>query len=158
MTLQPRLKPAVNGIVHLPPAHSQLAALCWRVNPDAAAADDRDRREVLLVTSSSGRWILPKGWPISGKTAAQAAMIEAWEEGGVKKGKVSRRPLGSYMATKYTALGDEEPCILRVYAIKVSKTVDDYPEADRRDRIWVVPKLAAAMVIEDGLRDILKRF
>lgn len=156
MTLQPRLRPAVDGIVHIPPAHSQLAALCWRVNP--RADDGTDRREVLLVTSSSGRWILPKGWPISGKTAAEAAMIEAWEEGGVKKGKVSRRPLGSYMATKYTPLGDEEPCLLRVFAIKVSKTVDDFPEADRRTRIWVGPKRAAAMVIEDGLREILERF
>lgn len=130
------------------PIHRQLAALCWR--------SGKKGTEVLLVTSSKGRWILPKGWPIDGKTSGEAAQVEAWEEAGVKRGKVSRKPLGSFVGTKITAHGDEEPCRLDVFAIEVSKTVADYPESEQRDRIWVSPGKAAKMVIEDGLREILK--
>ncbi|NCO85257.1 MAG: NUDIX hydrolase [Rhodobacterales bacterium] len=135
---------------HTLPAHRQLAALCYRKGPTG--------REVLLVTSSTGRWILPKGWPMGGKKPAEAALIEAWEEGGVKKGKVARTPIGSFVGTKITPSGDEEPCRTDVYAVKVEKTVADYPEAQRRDRIWVSPRVAADMVHEDGLREILLRF
>lgn len=132
------------------PVLAQLAALCWRKVVTG--------REVLLVTSSTGRWILPKGWPIGGKSAGQAALTEAWEEAGVSRAKVSRKPLGSFMAAKRTLAGDDLPCLTKVYAVKVQETRDDYPEKDRRDRIWVSPADAAGMVVEDGLRDILLAF
>jgi 8-oxo-dGTP pyrophosphatase MutT (NUDIX family) len=135
---------------HTEPRFVQLAALCWRKGKDGP--------EVLLVTSSSGRWILPKGWPIEGKTNAEAALTEAWEEGGIKRGKAGRKPVGAYMATKRTLQGDDLPCLHRVYAIKVRDVADDFPEAHRRDRVWVSPEQAARMVDEDGLRDILRGF
>ena len=149
--MSPRSNTALKSVSsrHALPLHSQLAALCWRETDDGP--------EVLLVTSSNGRWILPKGWPIDGKSPTHAAKTEAWEEAGVKKGKVGRRPLGSYMATKRTLSGDEEPCLLKVYAIRVQKTADIYPEAQTRDRIWVKPDQAARMVDEDGLRDIFAK-
>ena len=135
---------------HTEPRFVQLAALCWR---KGAAGT-----EVLLVTSSSGRWILPKGWPMQDRSPQKAAMIEAWEEGGVSRGKVSRKPLGSYIALKRTPQGDDVPCLLKVYAIKVREEAHDYPEAHRRDRVWVSPEKAAWMVDEEGLRDILRTF
>jgi 8-oxo-dGTP pyrophosphatase MutT (NUDIX family) len=178
MSLQPRISPAAHSSPFARPVHTQLAALCWRPVKARDKAGDKtgdraaektggknavkrrgsDDREVLLVTSSSGRWILPKGWPIQSKSAPETALTEAWEEGGVKKGKVSRRPLGSFIALKTTVSGDEEPCLLRVFAVKVQKTVDDYPEAEHRNRIWVSPQVAATMVDEDGLREILSKF
>lgn len=127
----------------------QLAALCLRKGEDGGT-------EVLLVTSSSGRWILPKGWPMLGKSPARAALTEAWEEGGVARGKASRKPVGAYVATKRTTEGDDLPCLHKVFAIKVREARDDYPEAHRRDRVWVSPDRAAEMVDEDGLRDILR--
>ena len=135
---------------HTEPRFEQLAALCWRKGKDGP--------EVLLVTSSSGRWILPKGWPIEGKSPAEAALTEAWEEGGVSRGKASRKAVGSYVAIKRTAQGDDVPCLHRVFAIKVREARDDFPEAHRRDRAWVKPEVAAEMVDEDGLRDILQKF
>ncbi len=134
-----------------PPRITQLAALCWRKTPDRG-------REVLLVTSSTGRWILPKGWPIGGKRPAETALTEAWEEGGVKKARAVRRPLGNYMATKITTDGDELPCLHKVFAVEVHKMADDFPERDRRERLWVDPKVAAELVHEDGLKDILRKF
>ena len=133
---------------HTEPQLVQLAALCWRKGENG--------REVLLVTSSNGRWILPKGWPIEGKSPSEAALTEAWEEGGVVRGKASRKPLGAYMAIKRTPQGDDLPCLLKVYGIKVREEAQDYPEAHRRDRIWVSPEKAAWMVDEEGLRDILR--
>lgn len=133
---------------HVAPRFTQLAALCWRRGEDGV--------EVLLVTSSSGRWILPKGWPIEGKSPARAAMTEAWEEGGVARGKATRKPVGAYLAAKRTTEGDDLPCLHKVFAVKVREQRDDYPEAHRRDRVWVSPGEAAAMVDEDGLRDILR--
>ena len=126
------------------PVHRQLAALCYR---EGAAG-----REVLLVTSSTGRWILPKGWPIVGLRPGQAAMVEAWEEAGVRKGKVARKPLGAFMGSKFSVNGDEEPCLTEVYAVKVEQTLDVYPEVDKRDRVWVSLADAQGLVLEDGLR------
>lgn len=70
----------------------QCGALCWREN----GADV----EILLVTSrDTGRWVIPKGWPMIGKTLAEAAAQEAWEEAGIK-GVVHLVPLGSYRYIK----------------------------------------------------------
>lgn len=155
MTLSPSLGARKGSpVLHAEPRFTQLAALCWRKTPPGSPS----AREVLLVTSTSGRWILPKGWPIDGRTEAQAALVEAWEEGGVRRGKAQRRPLGSYMAIKRTAAGDDVPCLHKVFAIKVQEEASSWPEAHRRGRRWVDPDLAAEMVDEDGLRDILRRF
>ena len=67
------------------PKRLQVAALCYR--------RDGDSKEVLLVTSrGTGRWILPKGWPIDGLDAGEAALQEAWEEAGVRKGALIEDP------------------------------------------------------------------
>ena len=149
-----QLKATVRGTaprIDSRPSLTQLAALCWRRTAD-------DAREVLLVTSSTGRWILPKGWPIGGKPPVHTVLTEAWEEGGVKKARALRRPVGSYIATKITTDGDELPCLHKVFAVEVRKAVDDFPERDRRERIWVPPTDAAELVHEDGLKEILRSF
>ena len=50
----------------------QIGALCLR--------DGQDGPEVMMVKSSRGRWIIPKGWPEDGQTDAETAKAEAWEE------------------------------------------------------------------------------
>lgn len=151
MSLQPRHAPAPGHRFPLAePRFTQLAALCWRKGARG--------REVLLVTSSTGRWILPKGWPMDGKTEGEAALIEAWEEGGVARGKVARRPLGAYVAIKRTAAGDDVCCLHKVFAIKVREAAATWPEQGRRDRLWATARDAAGLVDEDGLRDLLLAF
>ena len=40
---------------------------------------------ILLVTSrETGRWVIPKGWPMKSKLPHKAAAQEAFEEAGVK--------------------------------------------------------------------------
>ena len=70
----------------------QVGALCWRLH--------KWRVQVLLVTSrDTGRWVLPKGWPMAGKTAEAAAAREAWEEAGVE-GLVQAQSIGRYCYDK----------------------------------------------------------
>lgn len=133
------------------PQRTQLAALCWRAMTGGG-------REVLLVTSSTGRWILPKGWPMRGKTQGEAAAIEAWEEAGVEKAQIAKKPLGQFISAKLASPGEEVPCTTRVFALRVDRLAEDWPEKGRRDRRWMPVAEAAEIVSEDGLRDILRRF
>lgn len=67
-------------------ARTQYGALCWRLKDG--------KPQVLLITSRrSGRWVLPKGWPMDGLSGPEAALTEAWEEAGVR-GKVKPDCLG----------------------------------------------------------------
>lgn len=133
------------------PNRVQVAALCYRKS--------KGEKEVLLVTTrGTGRWMLPKGWPMTGKSAAEAARIEAWEEAGVKSAKVGRRPVGAIDYLKHYDDGLTEPCSAKVYPIKVAKMVDDFPEAGQRKRRWVSAKQAAEMVEEESLKRLLLSF
>lgn len=132
------------------PSVVQLAALCHRKGADGF--------EVLLVKSSRGRWILPKGWPIDGMGGAETAMQEAWEEAGVSDGKPAKRSIGYFDTVKRFDTGNDLPCETHVYSIKVRETQADYPEAAQRDRKWVPFDVAQDMVQESGLKDILAEF
>lgn len=131
------------------PKRLQVAALCY--------SDTGDQKKVLLVTSrGTGRWIIPKGWPIKGKDAAGAALQEAWEEAGVKTGTIGKA-IGKFDYDKELSTGLPVPVETLVFPVKVSELRDDYPEADERTRKWVSPQKAANMVREAGLQDILKQ-
>ncbi|MEJ1991621.1 MAG: NUDIX hydrolase [Maritimibacter sp.] len=133
------------------PNRVQVAALCYRKK--------KGRKEVLLITTrGTGRWMLPKGWPMDGKTGAEAARIEAWEEAGVRSGTVSRRPVGVFDYMKNHDDGLVEPCTATVYPIKVDKVLKDYPESGERKRKWVGIEKAAKMVDEDSLSELLLDF
>ncbi|WP_420569430.1 NUDIX hydrolase [Thalassovita sp.] len=127
----------------------QVAALCLRGTGD-------DLRVLMITSRGTGRWIIPKGWPIPGKTGAQAAMTEAWEEAGVKKAKVNPKPIGSYDYDKITDDGGAIPVEAQVYVVTVEKLSDDYPEVDERKRKWMRPRRAAKLVDEPKLKNILR--
>jgi 8-oxo-dGTP pyrophosphatase MutT (NUDIX family) len=40
-------------------------------------------RVVLLTSRQTGRWVIPKGWPMAGRKPTQAAVREAYEEAGL---------------------------------------------------------------------------
>lgn len=132
------------------PLALQVAALCHRTGKAGV--------EILLVTSSRGRWILPKGWPIEGLTPAEAAKQEAWEEAGVKSGDVSDVPFGTYVAEKRFDNGAAVPCEIQVHLIAVKEMSDSFPEANKRERKWIATDKAAELVDEPGLRQLLLSF
>ncbi len=114
--------------------------------------------EVLLISSlDTGRWIIPKGWPMDGATPADAAAQEAWEEAGAR-GRVYETCLGLYSYSKYL---DEElslPCIVAVFGLEVHKLDDMFPENGQRKRKWMSPKKAASRVDEPELKQIIRSF
>lgn len=125
----------------------QVGALCLRGRPG--------RREVLLVSSlGTGRWIIPKGWPMRGRTLAEAALREAWEEAGVQ-GEVGALPFGAFGYEKQRDSAAPRPCEVQVFIVRVTGLDPDYPEAGRRTRRWVRPVEAVAMVDEPGLKALL---
>src|SRR5580700_8279053 len=77
----------------------QYAALPYRSTGSSGT-------EVMLLTSrQTKRWIIPKGWPMRGKTPHASAAREAFEEAGVI-GQVAKRPIGSYSYVKGLEGGD----------------------------------------------------
>ena len=139
----------VSLIFRRPPA-VQLAALCWR--------DCGDGREVLLITSSKGRWILPKGWPIDGLDGKETALREAWEEAGVRDGRAGHAPVAGFNCVKRGETGQRVRCHVAVYPVEVTAIVADYPESTRRDRTWVSLAKAQELVDEPGLRTVLQGY
>ena len=112
---------------------------------------------ILITSSKTWRWIIPKCWPTEGKTPAQSALQEAWEEAGVI-GKCTDICLGLFSYRKYLEEADGLPCVAMVYPVKVREMSDDFPEAGQRKRKWVSRNRAAKMVSEPELARILRDF
>lgn len=130
------------------PKRFQVAAMCYR--------QVKDQTEILLITSrDTGRWILPKGWPINGLDAANSALQEAWEEAGVKSGIVEGPAIGSYDYDKVMDGGRTLPIEAHVFKVRVDDLTDTYPECGKRKRKWVRPAEAATLVNEPQLKAIL---
>ena len=128
----------------------QTGALPWRI-----AADSRP--EIMLVTGKrSRRWIIPKGWPMLGKSLAVAAQIEAFEEAGVK-GTVDPEPLGTLAHLKRTGFGSIRAEIL-VHALRVKEELTEWPEKQERTRRWFAINDALAEVSSNELRELIARF
>lgn len=130
------------------PRQLQVAALCVK-------GKGKDLRVLMITSRGTGRWIIPKGWPMDGISAYAAALTEAWEEAGVKKADIDPKPIGSFTYDKVMDNGVPVPVEAQVYLARVEKLVDDYPEADQRRRKWMTPKRAAEQVAEPGLRALL---
>jgi len=130
------------------PHRTQVAALCMRKKAG--------ERQVLLITSrGTGRWVLPKGWPMKGLSNAKAAAQEAWEEAGVKRAKLTRRAIGRFTYDKQLDTGGHIPVRAEVFALKVKKLSKTFPESHERRRKWVSPAKAAQMVQEPELKALL---
>ncbi|MDK4701857.1 MULTISPECIES: NUDIX hydrolase [unclassified Rhizobium] len=129
--------------------HEQYAAICYRKVPECEDA------EMLLVTSrESGRWVVPKGWPIKGKKPYEVAAIEAYEEAGVR-GKVKKKPFGYFTYLKQLADGNRVPCIVGLHLLEVDQTLQDFPERGQRRVEWVSFIEAANRVREPELKGLL---
>jgi 8-oxo-dGTP pyrophosphatase MutT (NUDIX family) len=129
---------------------TQVAALCWRMRAG--------QMQVLLVTSrGTGRWIVPKGWQIDGQGGAASALIEAWEEAGVR-GSVESQPLGIYSYVKLMDDGTGRPVLATLYAVHVRALMKAWPEMGERRRKWMSPRKAAARVAEPELAALLLNF
>ena len=132
------------------PMRLQVAALPWRKR-DATL-------EVMLITSrDTGRWVLPKGWPEAREPLCAAAAREAGEEAGLT-GKVSPIEIGRYFYAKALASGEEVPCEVPVFPLRVETVAERWKEKHARMRKWVSATEAASMVHEPDLSQIITHF
>ena len=132
------------------PAFYQSAALCWRI--------ERDVPQVLLLTSrETRRWVLPKGWPKTGLSAAETAAEEAWEEAGVRL-DAPGQPVGRYCYRKRLKGGVPVETEVDVFAFRTLSFEDEFPERGQRERLWIAPEEAARLVEEPDLSEVLSGF
>src|SRR3546814_3136682 len=91
----------------------QVAALPYRIDPDGAA-------RILLITSrETRRWIIPKGNPIRGLEAHQAAAREAFEEAGIS-GIACPAAIGQYTYEKRKRNGNRH-LLVDVYPLEIGR-------------------------------------
>ncbi len=134
------------------PVHprQQVGALCWRIKDKAP--------QVLLITSrDTKRWVVPKGWIMDGRTEADSALTEAWEEAGVV-GTVSGTPLGLFVYPKVLAEGVALPVRVALFEVEVERIKRRYPEVGQRERRWFRPADAAERLDEPDLAQIVAAF
>ncbi|MFK0166190.1 NUDIX hydrolase [Rhizobium sp. NPDC090279] len=128
----------------------QYAAICYRRSPGL-----KDVQILLITSRDSGRWVIPKGWPIEGKLPHQVAEREAWEEAGVK-GKARKKSFGYYTYLKVLDTGDTVPSVVQVHLLEVTGLDERFPEKGQRQLQWLSPNEAAARVREPELKSLLR--
>ena len=109
-----------------------------------------DKIEFCLVTSTSGRWIFPKGIINENETFNETALIEAKEEAGLR-GKIVDGPLGCYEI-------DKEGKKMTVVAVlmQVTKVDEKWEEDDWRERQWLSAAKSLKVLPEGELRKLLE--
>ncbi|PZQ51695.1 MAG: hypothetical protein DI556_03335 [Rhodovulum sulfidophilum] len=133
---------------HRPPS-LQVAALCYRRT--------RKGLRILLITSrDTGRWVIPKGWPMRNRGEAAAAAREAYEEAGLR-GAIAEKSIGFYTYRKRVE-DLSFPCVVRIYPLEAWERVKQYPETGQRRVKWFSPAKAARKVREPELAQILRDF
>lgn len=138
----------LRGLLFRPPA-LQVAMLCSRPGPDGP--------EVLLVRSlESRRWIIPKGWPMDGRTLRDAATLEAWEEAGAT-GQVWPAEFARFPSYKRRGGGFDIPTEVVVFRMEDTVLADIYPEADKRERQFLPVAQAAARADIEQLGALIRR-
>lgn len=133
---------------HHPPS-LQVGALCYR-------RTGKGLRILLITSRDTGRWVIPKGWPMRKRTEPEAAAREAYEEAGLR-GAVVTRSIGFYTYRKGID-GVGFPCVVRIYPLEARERVKQYPETGQRKVKWFSPAKAARRVREPELAQLLRDF
>jgi 8-oxo-dGTP pyrophosphatase MutT (NUDIX family) len=127
----------------------QVGALCYRWSDDQI--------EILLITTRrTGRWMIPKGWPMKSRPDHEAAAREAYEEAGAV-GQAQPHIIGNFVTKKMQSSGDYLPHRIDVYPLCVEEMHDNFPESGQRSRQWFQPAEAISKCDDAGLRKIIAR-
>jgi len=127
----------------------QVAALPYRVTPHGYEV-------VMITTRDSGRWILPKGWPIKGLKRHESAETEAMEEAGLI-GSAEPKPFGRFTYIKQFPKRQEK-VLVDVFPLAIEKQLDDWQEKGQREVRFFNPVDAAALVSDVGVGDLILAF
>ena len=127
----------------------QFAALPYRV---------ADGLEIMLITSrETRRWVVPKGWPMKGRSPFGTAAREALQEAGIR-GQIQKVPIGSYQYIKRALGGQRWPCTVHCYPLEVRVELPTWREMGERTRQWFSYIEAAEAVEEPDLKSLILAF
>ncbi|WP_455474800.1 NUDIX hydrolase [Bartonella sp. B30(2025)] len=129
----------------------QVGAMIYRIKNESL--------EFLLITSRrSGRWIIPKGWPVPNKSFAQAALQEAFEEAGIR-GIIETSPIGTYEYEKSDLLiaKNKKICVY-VFAVLHLYQEEKWTEKSQRTYEWVSASEAIRRVKEPQLKELFLHY
>ena len=125
----------------------QVAAIPYRL-------DEQGGIEVLVITSqTTKRFVVPKGWPMKGKSGRKAAAIEARQEAGVV-GKTRKDPAGRYFYWKRTS-NSFVRVEVTVYLLEFLEQAPKWKEKRTRKRGWMTPEQAALLIDEPELASLV---
>jgi ADP-ribose pyrophosphatase YjhB (NUDIX family) len=128
----------------------QIGALPILVKPDGSI-------EVCLITSrGGGRWIIPKGNPISGLAPHEVAAREALEEAGLV-GQAERHCIGTFTFNRQRG-GREMNCSVDVYALKVERQLTRWNEMGQRSVLRCNVEMAMSLVSAPNLAILINQY
>ena len=108
--------------------------------------------EVCLITKKGTQnWGVPKGMIDPGDTPEETALIEAWEEAGLK-GRLLGDAVGSYEYGKW-----KTTFVVVVYVMEVLEEHAEWQESGIRERGWASFDVAASLLKEHPVRSLLDR-
>ena len=107
-----------------------VAAYCYKKKGE--------NHRMVLVTSSTGRWIIPKGQVDEDLTKREVALSEAWEEAGVK-GVISSK-------SKDFLIDRGGLALWKIYPVKIISMAEEWPEQRLRTRELLPPSEAASKI------------
>lgn len=128
----------------------QVAVLPFRRN-------QQGQLEILLMTSrGTGRFVIPKGWPMKGKPDWKAAALEAKQEAGLI-GRTDPIPIGGFHYWKRLKT-IFVPVEVVVYPMEVTQELPRWREHGLRNKAWLRVPQAVALIDEPELITLIDRF
>ncbi len=108
-----------------------------------------EKHRVAIVTSSTGRWIIPKGHVEKGMKNREVALMEVWEESGII-GIISGKP-------KEFIIDRGDLALWKVYPVKIRRLEEKWPESRSRQRKLVTPEEAVSLIDDEDLSEAVKK-
>ena len=128
--------------------------LPWH-GPGLLAGVDEAGRGPLAGPVVAAAVMLDELQPIKGLADHEAAAREAYEEAGLI-GRIGRKPVGRYRYLKIRTDGLGDPVEVLAFRLKVDRVEKRFPEEGQRERAWFAAPIAAGLVDEPDLQEILR--
>jgi 8-oxo-dGTP pyrophosphatase MutT (NUDIX family) len=114
--------------------------------------EENGEPEVMLITSrETHRWVIPEGWPMSGKKLKEVAAREAYEEAGL-----IGRVVGKRFRYERRLSTEQFLCVVQVFLIRLEQQLEEWPEKGQREAQWFDLNTAASLVEEGRLAEIMR--
>ncbi len=105
--------------------------------------------KIVIVTSSSGRWIIPKGQVEKDLKKREVAIIEMWEEAGII-GTITGKP-------KEFIIDRQGEALWKIYPVQIIRLEEKWPEKKLRERRLVSPEEAMELIDNEDLSAAIKK-